>query len=203
MEAVEVPRCSASRSAIVRGLRTHTLNVSRPTVNVARTPPRSGPASGAAGPPHAAIAIATAVSRTFHHRRIPSLPPRPAALYYKDWPPAPPVSFVPIYSPQLARLVKHAPEGDDWLHEMKYDGYRIGCAIGDGTVTLLSRNGSEWTAAFPEIAKAALQLGVTGTLLDGEVAIVLPDGRTSFQALQNSFDGGPRRGLVYFVFDVL
>ena len=110
---------------------------------------------------------------------------------------------MPIYSPQLARLVKHAPEGDDWLHEMKYDGYRIGCAIGDGTVTLLSRNGREWTAAFPEIAKAALQLGVTGTLLDGEVAIVLPDGRTSFQALQNSFDGGPRRGLVYFVFDVL
>ena len=109
----------------------------------------------------------------------------------------------PLYRPQLARLVKHAPEGDDWLHEMKYDGYRIGCAIGDRTVTLLSRNGREWTAAFPEIVKAALQLGVTDTLLDGEIAIVLPDGRTSFQALQNSFDGGPRRGLVYFVFDVL
>ena len=109
----------------------------------------------------------------------------------------------PLYRPQLARLVKHAPEGDDWLHEMKYDGYRIGCAIGDRTVTLLSRNGRKWTAAFPEIVKAALQLGVTDTLLDGEIAIVLRDGRTSFQALQNSFDGGPRRGLVYFVFDVL
>ena len=107
------------------------------------------------------------------------------------------------YSPQLARLVKHAPLGDEWLHEMKYDGYRIGCEIGDRAVTLVSRNGRDWTAAFPEIAKAALQLGVTDTLLDGEVAIVRPDGRTSFQALQNSFDGGPRRGLVYFVFDVL
>lgn len=60
----------------------------------------------------------------------------------------------PLYRPQLARLVKQAPEGDDWLHERKYDGCRIGCAIGDRTVTLLSRNGREWTAAFPEIVKA-------------------------------------------------
>ena len=112
-------------------------------------------------------------------------------------------SRIPPYQPQLARLVKEAPEGDDWLHEMKYDGYRIGCRIEGGKVRLISRNGKDWTEAFPEISAAALKLGVRRALLDGEVAIVLPDGRTSFQDLQNAFSGGTRRGLVYFAFDLL
>ena len=50
------------------------------------------------------------------------------------------------YGPQLAALVKTPPEGDEWLHEMQYDGYRIGCRINRGNVTLLSRNGKDWTA---------------------------------------------------------
>jgi bifunctional non-homologous end joining protein LigD len=110
---------------------------------------------------------------------------------------------VPAYKPALARLVKAAPHGDEWLHEMKYDGYRIGCRIVDGRVSLVSRTGKLWTDAFPEICEAARKLGVRQALLDGEVAIVLPDGRTSFQHLQNAFSGGSRRGLVYFVFDLL
>jgi bifunctional non-homologous end joining protein LigD len=109
----------------------------------------------------------------------------------------------PSYRPQLARLVKHPPDGDDWLHEMKYDGYRIGCRIRNRTVHLISRNGKDWTAAFPEVAKAAVDVGASDAFLDGEVAIVLANGRTSFQALQNSFTGGPRSGLVFFVFDIL
>jgi bifunctional non-homologous end joining protein LigD len=112
-------------------------------------------------------------------------------------------SPIPPYKPQLARLVKDPPEGDDWLHEMKYDGYRIGCRIDGSAVRLISRNGKDWTAAFPEICEAALKLGVRRALIDGEVAIVLPDGRTSFQDLQNAFSGGSRRGLVYFAFDLL
>jgi len=107
------------------------------------------------------------------------------------------------YRPQLARLVKDPPAGDEWLHEMKYDGYRIGCVVRDQSVALFSRNGKDWTAAFPEVAAAVRQLGVRDALFDGEVAIALPDGRTSFQALQNAFSGGTRRGLAYFVFDVL
>ena len=114
-----------------------------------------------------------------------------------------PVAALPPYRPQLARLVKTAPEGDEWLHEMKYDGYRIGCRIKRATVRLISRNGKDWTAAFPEIADAARKLGVRQALLDGEVAMVLPDGRTSFQALQNAAGGGTRRNLAYFVFDLL
>src|SRR5215212_5234616 len=110
---------------------------------------------------------------------------------------------LPSYRPQLAKLVKHPPEGDGWCHEMKYDGYRIGCRLHRGAVTLISRNGKDWSDAFPEICEAARKLGVRRALLDGEVAIVLPDGRTSFQALQNVFNGGSRRDLVYFVFDLL
>jgi bifunctional non-homologous end joining protein LigD len=112
-------------------------------------------------------------------------------------------SPIPAYKPQLAKLVKGPPEGSEWLHEMKYDGYRIGCRIQGGTAMLISRNGKDWTAAFPEICRAAEKLGVLDALLDGEVAIVRPDGRTSFQDLQNAFTGGNRQGLVYFAFDLM
>jgi bifunctional non-homologous end joining protein LigD len=108
------------------------------------------------------------------------------------------------YTPQLATLVDQAPKGDGWLHEIKYDGYRIGCRITARGITLTSRTNKDWTAAFPEIVEAARALPVDAALLDGEIAIILPDGRTSFQALQNAFSGeGSRAGLVYFVFDLL
>jgi bifunctional non-homologous end joining protein LigD len=110
----------------------------------------------------------------------------------------------PDYDPQLATLVKDAPSGAGWLHEIKYDGYRIGCRIRGGRATLISRNGKDWTAAFPDIAAAAAALPITDGLIDGEVCIVMPDGRTSFQMLQNAFSGGSANGtLVYFVFDLL
>jgi DNA ligase D-like protein (predicted ligase) len=106
------------------------------------------------------------------------------------------------YRPQLATLVKDAPQGDEWLHEIKFDGYRIGCRIRNGRAALISRNGKDWTAAFPDVAVAAAALPVEDALLDGEVAMVLPDGRTSFQALQNA-SAGNGGTLVYFVFDLL
>ena len=98
--------------------------------------------------------------------------------------------------------MKSAPTGDEWLHELKYDGYRIGCRIDGGAVTLLSRKGNDWTASFPEIARAAKALKVKSALLDGEVCVVLPDGRTSFQGLQN-LASADRARLVYFVFDLM
>ena len=111
---------------------------------------------------------------------------------------------IPAYRPQLAQLVKAPPSGSVWLHELKYDGYRIGCRIEGRTITLISRTGKDWTAAFPEVVGGVRDLGIDSALLDGEVCMLLPDGRTSFQALQNAFSGGgPRGGLVYFVFDAL
>ena len=108
------------------------------------------------------------------------------------------------YRPQLATLVAEPPRGNTWLHEIKFDGYRIGCRIRNGRATLISRNGKDWTHAFPDIANAAVRLGVRDALIDGEVAVVLPDGRTSFQHLQHAVAGrGVSASLVYFVFDLL
>jgi len=110
---------------------------------------------------------------------------------------------LPHFQAQLARLVDAPPEGNEWLHEMKLDGYRIGCRIDGGEIHLLSRNGKDWTSRFPEVREGAAHLPVRQALLDGEVALLLPDGRTSFQALQNAFAGSDRGEIVYFVFDLL
>src|SRR4029453_11917577 len=109
----------------------------------------------------------------------------------------------PDYVPQLATLVDHPPSGDEWLHEIKYDGYRIGARVRSGRVSLYTRNRHDWPAAFPEIADAVGKLALDDALMDGEVAVVLPDGRTSFQALQNTGAADNRGTLVYFVFDLL
>lgn len=103
---------------------------------------------------------------------------------------------VPPYRPQLALLVKTAPEGADWIHELKLDGYRIGVEIQRGEVRLLSRRGVEWTAQFPSAVAGAKRLKVRTALIDGELAAMLPDGRTSLGALGS----GP---LAFFAFDIL
>jgi len=101
----------------------------------------------------------------------------------------------------LATVVEVPPAGDEWLHEIKHDGYRILARIDEGEVQLVSRNGKDWTKEFPQVARALGRLRVGTALLDGEVAALLPDGRTSFQALQKRSDGATP--LVYFVFDLL
>lgn len=103
-------------------------------------------------------------------------------------------------APQLATLVAAPPAGDEWLHETKFDGYRILCRIDDGDVRLLSRRGNDWTARFAPVAAAAVKLPVRRALLDGEVAVTLASGVTSFGALQNLGEGD---ALAYFVFDLL
>lgn len=108
----------------------------------------------------------------------------------------------PAYRPQLATLVKAPPQGSEWLHEIKYDGYRIGAEIRGRKVRLLSRSGLDWTARFPAICEALASLGVKSALLDGEIAAELADGRTSFQALQNVQETNSDR-VAFFVFDVL
>lgn len=110
---------------------------------------------------------------------------------------------IPFVSPQLATLVATAPAGPEWLHEVKFDGFRILCRIEPGQVTLFTRTGQDWTAHFAEVAAAAGHLHLDGALLDGEVAVLLPDGTTSFQALQNHLQQSSPGALTYFVFDLL
>ncbi len=116
---------------------------------------------------------------------------------------SPPAVALPRYEAQLATLVKSAPAGDDWLHELKYDGYRLGASKRGTTVRLESRRGNDWTASFRELASAIAALPVRTLLVDGEVTALLPDGRTSFQALQSSIGAKKKPALAYFVFDVL
>jgi bifunctional non-homologous end joining protein LigD len=116
---------------------------------------------------------------------------------------SPPTGPVPMYRPQLALLVQEAPKGDDWLHEAKYDGYRIGARIVGDSVALISRRDQDWTAAFPRVAKALGEFGLDSALIDGEVAVVEPSGKTNFQLLQNAFQEGVATNVVYFAFDLL
>ena len=104
---------------------------------------------------------------------------------------------------QLATLVGQAPRGDEWAHEIKFDGYRIAAELDAGTARLMSRNGKDWTAQFPSVAADVEQLPTASAILDGEIAVLLPDGTTSFQALQNALAGRGGAKLVYFVFDLL
>lgn len=106
-------------------------------------------------------------------------------------------------APELATLVDAVPKGEDWVYEMKLDGYRALATLDDGEVTIATRNGKDWTDHFPEIAEALSHVRAKSALFDGEIASVLEDGRTDFQSLQNALSGSDRSRLVYFVFDLL
>ena len=105
--------------------------------------------------------------------------------------------------PQLTELVDAAPEGDAWLHEIKFDGYRMHARLDRGKVKLLTRTGLDWTRKYPAIAEAVSSLGARQAYLDGEFCGVYPDGITSFGMIQAASDAGNAAGLVYFIFDLL
>ena len=102
----------------------------------------------------------------------------------------------------LATLVKEPPAGDDWLHEIKLDGYRILASVEGGKARLVSRNGNDWTQRFAAVADALRSIAAASALLDGEVAVLDERGITSFHALQNAASN-PASELRYFVFDLL
>jgi bifunctional non-homologous end joining protein LigD len=106
-------------------------------------------------------------------------------------------------APQLATLVEAPPEGDEWLHEIKYDGYRLLARIDHGDVRLVTRNRLDWTGKFPALAQALAELPVETALIDGEIVALAPDGTTSFGELQNRLSRGDTSGLVFYVFDLL
>jgi len=106
-------------------------------------------------------------------------------------------------APQLTQLVDAAPDGDDWLHEIKFDGYRMHARLDRGAVKLLTRTGLDWTHKYPAIAAAVAALGARQAYLDGELCGTFPNGITSFSMIQAASDAGNAAGLVYFIFDVL
>ena len=112
---------------------------------------------------------------------------------------ATPPPFRPV---QLATLVDTVPAGTPWLHEMKYDGYRLELSIGGGEGRAYTRSGLDWTEKFAGIVAAAARLKATSALIDGEAVVLDVDGRSSFQALQGALKGAPHT-ISYFAFDLL
>lgn len=107
------------------------------------------------------------------------------------------------WEPQLATLTKAAPEGDEWLHEVKFDGYRMVCRIDGEDVTFISRNGKNWTARLQPLVEVVRRLPVKSALLDGEVVALREDGTSDFQALQNAFRNSTVQELHLYLFDAL
>jgi bifunctional non-homologous end joining protein LigD len=104
--------------------------------------------------------------------------------------------------PQLATLVAEAPAGDEWVHEVKFDGYRVLCRVEGGRVRIATRAGHDWTDRFPGLARALEKLPAERALLDGEAAVLDTEGRSHFQRLQNAL-GREEPDLQLFLFDLL
>ncbi|NID06377.1 DNA ligase D [Luteibacter jiangsuensis] len=107
-----------------------------------------------------------------------------------------------FFPPQLARLRDTPPQGDGWVHEVKWDGYRILTGIAGGEVLLWSRNALPWNERAPEIAQAVEALGLDSARLDGELIALDAEGRSDFNALQRTLSGEAQAPLVYMLFDI-
>src|SRR6516225_8528897 len=105
--------------------------------------------------------------------------------------------------PQLATPVTAAPAGPEWLHEIKYDGYRLFAHIEHGKVRLITRNGLDWTDKFPELARAFGRLPVDTALIDGELVHLASNGTTNFSGLQDAIATGKTGALNFFAFDLV
>ena len=112
-------------------------------------------------------------------------------------------SFVP---PQLASLAKSPPVGEEWIHELKLDGYRIQARVqstGRKQIQLLTRTALDWTHRLRPVADAIDDLNLPSALFDGEVVVLASDGTSSFAGLQAAFQEGARFPFTYFIFDLL
>ncbi|PKA42281.1 DNA ligase D [Rhizobium sullae] len=104
-------------------------------------------------------------------------------------------------APQLCQTLERPPAGAGWIHEIKFDGYRIQMRVLNGDATLKTRKGLDWTARYREIAEAASAL--PDSIIDGEICALDENGAPDFAALQAALSEGKTGNLVYFAFDLL
>lgn len=116
--------------------------------------------------------------------------------------PAKKTALPTTFQPQLATLAASPPSSpNDWLYELKFDGYRLLARIDKGKVRCFTRNGHDWTAKLPALAKALAKLPTDSAWLDGEITVDGENDAPDFQALQNAFDSGATSSIVYWLFD--
>jgi bifunctional non-homologous end joining protein LigD len=107
----------------------------------------------------------------------------------------------PFRPPQLTTLVDEPPEGDDWIHELKYDGYRLIISASGDSVRCYTRSGQDWSPKFPAIAEAFRDLNLPAALIDGEAVAYNENGRSDFSSLQQALSES--RPIDFYVFDLL
>ncbi len=105
-------------------------------------------------------------------------------------------------APELATPATHPPHGDDWLYELKFDGYRVMARVERHTARILTRAGHDWSAKFGRQVEALARLDVKSAWLDGEAVVLDAHGIPDFQALQNAFDAGRADDIVLYLFDL-
>lgn len=106
--------------------------------------------------------------------------------------------------PALAKLTRSPPAGPNWVHEIKYDGYRVQARIGqDGEITFMTRNGLDWTGRFGALTREFERLRVHDTLIDGEVVVQDGKGASSFTLLVDELKGGRSQKMLFYAFDLL
>jgi len=108
--------------------------------------------------------------------------------------------FIP---PALAELAARPPDGTNYVHEIKFDGYRMQARLDRGNVTLKTRNGLDWTARFRPVAAAVAGLPAAIALIDGEIVVPDDNGVSDFSALQSALKEGRAGSFIYYVFDLL
>ncbi len=116
---------------------------------------------------------------------------------------APKAALPAFVAPCLATLSDKAPDSDNWLHEIKFDGYRIQARLDRGKVKLLTRKGLDWTRKFPTVAAAVAKLPAKDALIDGELVAEGPDGLSSFSLLQQDLKASRHDRMAYYAFDLL
>jgi bifunctional non-homologous end joining protein LigD len=106
------------------------------------------------------------------------------------------------FRPQLATQASRVPEGEEWLHEIKFDGYRTIARLDAGKVMLITRSGLDWTDRYGVLAKAFQGLRCQQALIDGEIVVQDEQGVASFAALQDALSAGRTHELIFFAFDL-
>jgi bifunctional non-homologous end joining protein LigD len=104
--------------------------------------------------------------------------------------------------PSLATSIDKVPAGERWIHEIKFDGYRIQVHLRDAAVKVFTRRGNDWTNRFRKIAADAWNINAGSAIIDGEVVVPAVDGTTDFSVLQNELKGRSKK-IVMVAFDLL
>lgn len=104
--------------------------------------------------------------------------------------------------PMLPTLVDEPPEGDDWIHEIKHDGYRTELVIDAGKVQAFTRRGADWTAKYSQVVADAGALPAKSAIIDGEMTLLNAEGRSDYHGFRRAIKASPGR-LVFVAFDLL